>query len=99
MYTDWAVLVYGTRWEDTKRMAVAIAEGITEAALDMAVELYNCGDSDKIDVMAEIYKSRLVLPGFSATNKGILYGVAALLEMIWDLGFRSKKRSAEALGK
>lgn len=101
-YLEWAdryqenqvTLVYDTMWEGTRRMAEAIAEGITAVNSDVAVKLYNCGRQDKNDIITEIFKSRMVLVGSSTINKGMLSGAASLLEIMKGLGFRNKSAAA-----
>ena len=60
-------------WDSTRRMAEAIARGITEADPAVAVKLYNIARSDKNDVITEIFKSKAILVGSSTINRGILY--------------------------
>jgi flavorubredoxin len=87
-------IVYDSMWESTRRMAEAIARGITEADPVVAVKLYNIARSDKNDVITEIFKSKAVLVGSSTINRGILYEVGGLLEMIKGLVFKNKKAAA-----
>lgn len=87
-------IVYDSMWDSTRRMAEAIAHGISEADPCVAVKLYNIARSDKNDVITEIFKSKAVLVGSSTINRGILYEVGGLLEMIKGLGFKGKKAAA-----
>jgi len=101
-YQEWAnnyqenqiTLVYDTMWDSTRRMAEAIAQGITEADKEVAVKLYNIARSDKNDVITEIFKSKAILVGSPTMNRGILYAVGGLLEMIKGLAFKNKKAAA-----
>lgn len=101
-YLEWAnayqenqvVLVYDTMWEGTRRMAEAIAEGIHSVNGDVAIKLFNCGKSDKNDIITEVFKSKMVLMGSSTINKGILSGAAGILEIMKGLGFKNKKAAA-----
>lgn len=87
-------IVYDTMWNGTKRMAEAIAEGISAADSSVAVKLFNIGRSDKNDVLTEVFKSKAFLVGSSTINRGILSGAASILEMIAGLGLKNKKASA-----
>ena len=87
-------LVYDTMWDSTRRMAEAIEQGITEADKAVAVKLYNISRSDKNDVIAKIFKSKAILAGSPTMNRGILYAVGGLLEMIKGLAFENKKAAA-----
>jgi len=48
----------------------------------------------KNDVITEIFKSKAILVGSPTINRGILTGVAALLEEIKGLRFQDKKAAA-----
>ncbi len=101
-YLEWAdnyqenqiTIVYDTMWNGTKKMAEAIAEGISAADSSVAVKLFNVGRSDKNDVLTEVFKSKAFLVGSSTINRGILSGAASILEMIAGLGFKNKKAGA-----
>ncbi|MFZ7131565.1 MAG: anaerobic nitric oxide reductase flavorubredoxin [Eubacteriales bacterium] len=101
-YSEWAnyyqenqiTLIYDTMWEGTRRMAETIAEGIKDVDDEVTVKLYNVSKTDKNDTMTEIFKSKAFLVGSSTINKGILFSVAGILEMIKGLGFKNKKAAA-----
>lgn len=98
-YMEWAkdyqenqiTIVYDTMWKGTRRMAEAIAEGIKTVDKEVEVKLFNAGKYDKNDIITEIFKSKTVVIGSSTINKGILSGIALLLEMIRGLDFKGKK--------
>jgi flavorubredoxin len=98
-YQKWAkeykenqiTIVYDTMWNATRTMAEAIAAGIQEKDRDVTIKLFNCANSDKNDIIAEIFKSKLVIMGSSTINRGILSSMAAILEMSKGLGFKGKK--------
>ena len=101
-YQQWAAdyqenqitIVYDSMWEGTRKMAEALACGITEADDAVAVKLYNISRSDKNDVLTEIFRSKAILVGSPTINKGPLFAMAGLLEMIKGLGFKKKKAAA-----
>ena len=101
-YVQWAnayaenqiTIVYDTMWDGTRRMAEAIAKGITEADQTVEVKLFNVARSDKNDVITEIFKSKAILVGSPTINKGVLSAVSGILEEIKGLGFRNKKAAA-----
>jgi anaerobic nitric oxide reductase flavorubredoxin len=101
-YQQWAAdyqenqitIVYDSMWEGTRRMAEALSRGITEADGAVAVKLYNISRSDKNDVITEIFRSKALLMGSPTINRGILFAMAGLLEMIKGLGFKKKKAAA-----
>jgi len=101
-YLEWAAdyaenqisIIYDTMWDGTRRMAEAIARGITETDSAVVVKLFNIARSDKNDVITEIFKSKAILVGSPTINKGILSAVAGVLEEMRGLGFKNKKAAA-----
>ncbi|MDD2495548.1 MAG: flavodoxin domain-containing protein, partial [Tissierellia bacterium] len=101
-YIEWAnsyqenqiTIIYDTMWNCTRRMAEAIAAGITAVDKNVEVKLFNCAHRDKNDLITEVFKSKMLLVGSSTINKGILSASAGLLEMIKGLGFTGKKAAA-----
>ncbi len=101
-YSRWAnnyqenqvTILYDTMWDSTKKMAQAIARGITAADKDIAVKIYNIGQRDKNDIITEVFKSRAILVGSSTINRGILSAAAGILEEIKGLSFSGKKAAA-----
>lgn len=101
-YMEWAdsyqenqiTIIYDTMWNGTRRMAEAIAEGITSVDKDVVVKLFSSSKRDKNDIITEVFKSKMILVGSSTINKGILSSSAAILEMIKGMGFTGKKAAA-----
>jgi flavorubredoxin len=101
-YLEWArnyqedqvTIVYDTMWDGTRRMAEAIAQGITGEDNTLTVKLFNIARSDKTDVVTEVFKSKLLLLGSPTMNKRILSAVGGFLEEIRGLGFKNKKAAA-----
>ena len=101
-YLEWAnayaenqiTIAYDSMWDGTRRMAEAIAKGITEEDQTVNVKLFNIARSDKNDLITEIFKSKAVLIGSPTINKGILSAVAAILEEMKGLKFMNKKAAA-----
>jgi flavorubredoxin len=101
-YVQWAnnyaenqiTVAYDSMWDGTRRMAEAIAQGITKADQTVTVKLFNIARSDKNDLITEIFKSKAVLSDSPTINNGILSAVAAILEEIKGLKFKNKKAAA-----
>ena len=91
---DQITIVYDTMWNGTRRMAEAIAEGIRSVDGKVAVKLFNASNTDKNDVITELFKSKAFLVGSSTVNKGIMHATGGLLEMIRGIGFKKKKVAA-----
>ncbi len=101
-YLSWAdayqenqiTIVYDSMWGATRLMAEAIASGINEQDRSVTVKLYNAAKEDKNDIITEIFRSKMVLMGSSTINRGFLYSVGGLLEMIKGLKFTRKSAAA-----
>ena len=101
-YMEWAnnyqenqiTIIYDTMWNDTRRMAESIAEGIKSSNEEITVKIFNSSKTDKNDIITEVFKSKMVLVGSSTINKGILSSTAAILEMIKGHEFKGKKAAA-----
>lgn len=101
-YLQWAdayqenqiTIVYDTMWNGTRRMAEAIAKGIKSVDSNVSVKLFNAANSDKNDVITELFKSKAFLFGSSTVNKSIMHATGGMLDMIKGLGFKNKKAAA-----
>jgi len=103
-YMEWAkdyqenqiTIIYDTMWNSTRKMAEKIAAGIRLSDTDVTVKLYNCNSThtDKNDIITEVFKSKAIIVGSPTINKGVLFSVAGILEMIKGLGFKNKKAAA-----
>ncbi len=101
-YMEWAkdyqenqiTILYETMWENTRKMAEAIGEGVLAADPGVKLKLINVGKTDKNDVLTQVFKSKGVVLGSSTINNGILSNTAGLLEMIKGLKFKEKAGAA-----
>ena len=101
-YVKWAnkykenqiTILYDTMWSGTRVMAEHIAKGITHADAKVNVKLFNIGNSDKNDVITEIFKSKAILVGSPTINRGILTSIASIIEEIKGMNFKDKKAAA-----
>ncbi len=101
-YMEWAknyqenqiTILYETMWENTRKMAEAIGEGVLAIDPNVRLKLINVGKTDKNDVLTEVFKSKGVIMGSSTINNGILSNTAALLEMMKGLKFKEKAGAA-----
>lgn len=98
-YLEWAdayqenqiTIVYDTMWNATRKMAEAISDGIKSVDDAVTVKLFNAANTDKNDIITELFKSKAILFGSSTVNKGIMNATGGLLEMIKGIGFKNKK--------
>ncbi|MDD2466262.1 MAG: anaerobic nitric oxide reductase flavorubredoxin [Desulfobulbus sp.] len=101
-YVEWAsdyqenqiTIIYDTMWDGTRKMAEAIARGISAEDKDVTVKIFNAARSDKNDIISEVFKSKAIMVGSPTINKGILSAIAGILEEIRGLGFKNKKAAA-----
>lgn len=101
-YLEWAdhyqedriTIAYDTMSRNTRMMADAIAEGISQVDPLVAVKSYNISRSDKNEVLTQIFRSKGVLVGSSTMNNVMMPKVAGMLEELAGLRFRNKKAAA-----
>lgn len=101
-YMEWAsgykenqiTIIYDTMWNGTRVMAENIAKGIKEVDKAVSIKLFKLSDSDKNDVITEIFRSKGIIVGSPTINRGILTAMAGMLEEIRGLGFKDKKAAA-----
>lgn len=101
-YYEWAsdyaenqiTIIYDTMWNATRRIAEAIAEGVSVADPTIKLKVHNSARSDKTSIIADIFRSKIVLMGSSTINRGILSAVGGILEQIRGLAFKNKKASS-----
>ncbi len=101
-YLKWAnkykenqiTILYDTMWSGTRVMAEWIAKGITEADKTVTVKIFNIGNSDKNDVITEVFKSKGIVFGSPTINKGVLTSAASMLDELRGLAFKDKKAAA-----
>ncbi len=56
-------------------MAENIAEGIQTNDSEVSLKLFNLSQTDKNDVITEVFKSKAILVGSPTINRGILVSV------------------------
>lgn len=103
-YLEWSddyqenqiTILYDTMWNDTRKMAEAIAEGIQNKDKQVTIKIMNTAKEDKTEVLTEVFKSKMILVGSPTVNNGYLYSVAGILEMM--KGMKLKKKKAVAFG-
>ena len=91
---DQITIIYETMYDSTRHMAEAIAEGIKQQDQNTNIRIYNAANSDRSDVMTEIFRSKGVIIGSPTVNNGILSSVAAIVEELIGFGLTGKKAAA-----
>jgi len=86
-------VIYDTMWNGTRIMAERIIEGIKSADASVCIKCFNITNTDKNDIITEVFKSKMLLVGSPTVGRGITSAVAGILEEIEGLGFKNKKAS------
>lgn len=102
LYLKWAAdyqearitIFYDTMSNNTRMMADAIAQGITEVDPRVAVKIFNVARSDKNEILTNVFRSKGVLVGTSTMNNVMMPKIAGLVEEMTGLRFRNKHASA-----
>ena len=95
-YYEWAVgykenlvaVIYDTMWQGTRKMAEAIASGIT--ANGVGVKLLNAARSDSTHILTEVFRAAGVVVGSATYNQGPLHSIAAILDGIRGMKLEGK---------
>ena len=77
---DYAIIVYDTMYEATRRMAEAIEAGLRSKGVK--VKLYNSSVSDMSDLITEIFKAKAIAVGSCTVNNSALTSVVAITHEI-----------------
>jgi anaerobic nitric oxide reductase flavorubredoxin len=101
-YAKWAAgyqenqitVIYDTMYNGTRAIAESIVQGIFSADSSITIKLYNAANSDKNDIITEIFRSKAILVGCPTINSGIMYSIAGLMELVKGLKFKNKKAAA-----
>ena len=101
-YLEWAddyrenriTVIYDTMWESTRKMAEAMAKGISGADPSVTVKVINASKEDKNDIITDIFRSKAILVGSPTINNNLSHAIGGLLEMVKGLKFKNKKAAA-----
>jgi len=99
-YQEWArqegentaVILYDTMWEATRKMAEAVAAGLTDEGI--CAKLLHMAVTDRNDVITEVFKSKAVIVGSPTLNGGLLPTITPVLEDLKGLKFQNKVGAA-----
>jgi flavorubredoxin len=105
-YTEWAnayqenqvTLIYDTMWNGTRIMAENIAKGIHMADKTINVKLFNASNTDKNDILTEVFPSKAIFVGSPTINKGILFSIAGIMAIRVWFKIRKQLHSAVTAG-
>lgn len=91
---DQIVIAYDTMWENTRKMADSIADGIRSVSPSTEIKLMNTAKHSESELITEIFKSKAALFGSPTINNRILPSVAGVLEGVKGINFKGKSAAA-----
>ncbi|SFG72396.1 Flavorubredoxin [Desulfotomaculum arcticum] len=89
-----ALIVYDTMWDSTRRVALALQDGLEDAGVPVTMRFLQTNHISEI--MTDLLTARAILIGTPTLNNGMLPTVSAFLTYI--RGLRPKKRIGLAFG-
>jgi len=98
-YAQWAdnyqedqiTIVYDTMWDGTKALAHALAGEIQALSPDTRVKIFNISQTDKNDIMTQVFVSKAIAVGSPTVGQSILSSVAGWLHFLYELKLKQKK--------
>ncbi|MEK7397418.1 MAG: MBL fold metallo-hydrolase [Candidatus Poribacteria bacterium] len=84
----YAVIIYDTMWNGTRRMAETIGEGFADAGVDH--KIYNIAYTNRNDVITEVFRAKTIVIGSPTVNGGVLPTITPILEDLRGLKFQNK---------
>lgn len=98
-YAAWAdnyqenqiTIIYDTMWDGTKQLAHALAAHIQEISPETTVKVFNISQTDKNDIMTQVFKSKAIAVGSPTVGKSILSAMGGWLHFLTELQFKQKK--------
>jgi flavorubredoxin len=88
---DQITIVYDTMWGATRILAENIAEGIRRVTPRVTVKLYKVSNSDRNDIVTEVFKSKAIVIGSPTINSGMMPEIAGLIEELRGQNFKQKR--------
>lgn len=88
---DQITIVYDTMWDGTKQLSHALAAQIQALSPQTKVKVFNISQTDKNDIMTQVFKSKAIAVGSPTVGKSILSSVGGWLHFLSELQFKGKK--------
>jgi flavorubredoxin len=89
---DHAIVIFGTIWRSTEKMAKAIAEGMEAGGLKTC--LIEAALMDKNDLVTEVFKAKAMMIGSSTISNSVVTSIAVILHEIKALKYKGKTAAA-----
>ncbi len=88
---DQITIVYDTMWDGTKALAHSLANEIQKLSPDTRVKIFNISQTDKNDIMTQVFISKAIAVGSPTVGQSILSSVAGWLHFLFELKLKKKK--------
>ncbi|MFB0918510.1 MAG: MBL fold metallo-hydrolase [Clostridiaceae bacterium] len=88
---DQITVVYDTMWDGTKKIAHRLAAELSEASPSTKVKIFNISQTDKNDIMTQVFKSKAIAIGSPTVGSDILSSVGGWIHFAKELKFKNKK--------
>ena len=88
---DQITIIYDTMWDGTKKLAHALAKEIQLLSPETKVKVFNISQTDKNDIMTQVFKSKAIAVGSPTVGKSILSAMGGFLHFLTELQFKNKK--------
>lgn len=88
---DQITIVYDTMWDGTKSLAHALASELQDISPETKVKLFNISQTDKNDIMTQVFVSKAIAVGSPTVGQSILSSVAGWLHFLFELKLKAKK--------
>lgn len=88
---DQITIVYDTMWDGTKALAHRLASEVQEQSPDTVVKVFNISQTDKNDIMTQVFRSKAIAVGSPTVGKSILSSVAGWMHFLFELQFKKKR--------
>ncbi len=88
---DQITVIYDTMWDGTKKLAHKYTEELKALSPDTTIKLYNISQTDKNDIMTQVFKSKAIVLGSPTVGMDILSPVGGWLHFLKELKFKNKK--------
>lgn len=85
---DFAVILFDSMYDSTKKIALALEEGMTAAG--KKVKIFNTAITDLSDIITDLYKADTIMIGSSTVNNGVLASIELILHEIKGHKLESK---------
>jgi len=88
---DQVTIVYDTMWDGTKALAHRLATEVQAQSPDTVVKVFNISQTDKNDIMTQVFKSKAIAVGSPTVGRSILSSVGGWMHFLSELQFKKKR--------